>query len=412
MRFLYIIIIAVLFSSCTKEPEKKTADAPRPARNYYAQDVETQVRLTLYDPTGNKTGETFGTYVDGDIVVATLSSVRGSHSAKATPMNARTAYNVYGYTAVDFDNDLVLLRIGKRADERSVLDTADIATTDTIFCVEGTYEGKIYKRTLTDNTAPEGTAAGQGLFTPAGRLKGVLGNNGRIINVSTLRKIMGRQKVGHSSVYDLRLQTGRTYISADKIKGFKVSTSMGNFSIRLFDDVPEYRDNFIRLVSDGYYDSLLVHRVLPQFLIQTGAADSKYAKADDMVGWQGPGYTLPMVENQKHIHRRGAVAASKLPQDRNSRNRSDGGQFYVVSGRVHSAEELDKIGKEYYKTFTAEQKEVYTTVGGAPHLDGDYVVFGEVTSGMEVVDRIANVPLKGDRPVDDVRVYSISIIRK
>ena len=179
--------------------------------------------------------------------------------------------------------------------------------------------------------------------------------------------------------------------------------------------MPEYRDNFIKLVSDHYYDSLLVHRVLPSFLIQTGAADTKYAKPGDVIGWQGPGYTLPIIDNQKHFHKRAAVAASKLPPDRNPKNRCDGGQFYVVCGRRFSSAELDKIAREDHKTFTPAQRQAYATVGGAPHLDGDYVVFGEVTQGMDVVDAISRVELtgdKGDRPVKEVRILSLSLIRK
>jgi cyclophilin family peptidyl-prolyl cis-trans isomerase len=181
----------------------------------------------------------------------------------------------------------------------------------------------------------------------------------------------------------------------------------------LFDETPEYRDNFIKLVSDDFYDSLLVHRVIKDFLIQTGAADTRNAGRDDVVGWQGPGYSIPMKLVPGIFHRRGAIAASKLPTERNPRNFSDGSQFYVVCGRVFTPEELDKIEKQKNKKFTPEQRQVYTTIGGAPYLDGDYTVFGEVVSGMEVVDKIASVEVYNvDRPEKDIRIIDVEIIKK
>ena len=152
--------------------------------------------------------------------------------------------------------------------------------------------------------------------------------------------------------------------------------------------------------------------MLTDFLIQMGAADSRHAKADDVVGWQGPGYTLPMAIRKDLYHCRGAVSASKLPDDRNPHNRSDGSQFFIISGRVFDASELDKLESEKHVRFTAEQRQVYTSVGGAPYLDGDYTVFGHVTAGMDVVDRIAAVPLNGDRPQTDIRIRRIELIRK
>lgn len=182
--------------------------------------------------------------------------------------------------------------------------------------------------------------------------------------------------------------------------------------MRLLDQTPEYKENIIRLVTDQFYNSLLVHRVLSNYLIQTGAADSRHAGPDSQVGWQGPGYTIPMHLVPGIFHRRGMVAASKLPQDHNKSNRSDGSQFYIVSGRKFSNKDLDEIEKEYHKKFSAAQREVYSTVGGAPYLDDDYTIFAEVTSGMDVVDRIAALPLNGDRPIQDVRIYRATLIRK
>lgn len=400
-----------LAAGCAEAPQSKP---DRPAsRNFYAQDAASQVHITTYDAMGDSLGECTGTYVAGDIVAAPLSLIRGAHSAKANTLTEPDKYPVYGYTAFDFRTDLVLLRIGKRRSETAAICAEPTSPTDTLFAIDANFDDKIFKLPVAQPSPA--VRPGSAVFDNQGRVRQIVGVGGRMVAGADIDSLRARQNARHASVYDLRLQTGRTYTPYTQVAGFRVRTSMGDFTIRLYDDVPAYRDNFIRLVSDHYYDSLLVHRVLPSFLIQTGAADSKYAKPGDMVGWQGPGYTLPNIENQPHFHKRGAVAASKLPRDRNPENKCDGGQFYVVSGRTFTSAELDKIAKEEHIKFTPAQREAYTTTGGAPHLDGEFVVFGEVTHGMDVVDRISRVELggeKGDRPVKDVRVWSITLIKK
>ena len=412
---ILLVVSTLLMSSCSNDKTNTNANnQPRQTRNFYAQDAASQLVVTLFDPTGGKIGNTIATYVDGDIVCAPLSAVRGAHLAKVSTLTETDTYPVYGFTAFDFRTDMVLLRVGKRNNSFSRSYPTPISPADTIFGINANTEGKIF-RTMLKYGDKVTIAPGAAAFDNAGRLRGVANVNGDLVPMRDIDSLTARQTAQHASVYDLRLKTGRKYISYTKVAGFLVKTTMGNFKIRLFDDVPEYRDNFIKLVSDHYYDSLLVHRVLPSFLIQTGAADTKYAKADDVIGWQGPGYTLPIIENQKHFHKRTAVAASKLPPDRNPQNRCDGGQFYIVCGRKFTPAELDKIAREEHKTFSPAQRQAYTTVGGAPHLDGDYVVFGEVTQGMDVVDEISRVELtgdKGDRPLRNVRVLSISMILK
>ncbi len=197
------------------------------------------------------------------------------------------------------------------------------------------------------------------------------------------------------------------------IKGFRIETTVGNIGIKLYNQTPVFRDNFIKLVSDQFYDSLLIHRVIKDFLIQTGAADSKYAKKDDVVGWQGPGYNLKTNIVPGLYHKRGVIAASKMPPERNPKDRSDGSQFYIVSGRIFTLEELKEIEKDKGIKFSKIQKNVYSTIGGAPHLDGEYTVFGEVTFGMDIVDKIAAVKTYAvDRPVDNIRVTSVKILYK
>lgn len=414
IRMAMIAAMAAM-AGCGPEQGRPQANAPA-KRNFYARDAASQMRIVTYDAMGDSIGQCWATYVGGDIIAAPLSLIRGAHSAKAATLTEVDKYPVYGYTAFDFRTDMVLLRVGKRRSETSALRLDWVEPTDTLFGIDADLSGKIFKKAVDADGSPlKNIKPGMAVFDNSGAIRQVAGADGRRVQSHDIDSLRQRQNARHASVYDLRLQTGRQYIPYTQVDGFKVRTSMGDFFIRLYDDVPQYRDNFIKLVSDHYYDSLLVHRVLPSFLIQTGAADSKYAKAEDVVGWQGPGYTLPNIDKQRHYHKRGAVAASKLPRDRNPENKCDGGQFYVVRGRRFTDDELDKISREEHITFSPEQRKTYKATGGAPHLDGEFVVFGEVTGGMDVVDKISEVPLggeKGDRPVKDVRVYSISIIRK
>jgi peptidyl-prolyl cis-trans isomerase A (cyclophilin A) len=194
------------------------------------------------------------------------------------------------------------------------------------------------------------------------------------------------------------------------VKRIALDTDYGVISIRLFNETPVYRDNFIRLVEEGFYDSLLIHRVIRDFGIQTGAADTRYALSDDPVGWKGPGYTLPAHIVKGLYHKRGVIGSPRKPDNKNEERRSDGGQFYIVTGRKYNDEELDKIETENNIRFTAEQREVYKSIGGAPHLDGAYTVFGEVVSGIEIADRITNFATHINyRPQKDIRLKRVLI---
>jgi cyclophilin family peptidyl-prolyl cis-trans isomerase len=187
---------------------------------------------------------------------------------------------------------------------------------------------------------------------------------------------------------------------------------MGNITIKLFNETPEYRDNFIRLAKEGFYDSLLIHRVIADFGIQTGAADTRYADPDDNVGWKGPGYTIPAHIVPGLYHKRGMIGSPRKPDTKNRRRRSDGSQFYIVSGRKYFDEELDELEEQNNYTFSAEQRQAYKTVGGAPHLDGSYTIFGKVVSGMDVVDKIVKVETdKRWRPVKDIRIKRVVILK-
>jgi cyclophilin family peptidyl-prolyl cis-trans isomerase len=195
------------------------------------------------------------------------------------------------------------------------------------------------------------------------------------------------------------------------IQKIVLETDYGNIEIRLFNQTPTYRDNFVQLAKEGFFDHLLIHRVIRDFGIQSGAADTRNAAPDDIVGWKGPGYTLPAHFNQGLYHKRGAIGSPRKPDSKNKEKRSDGSQFYIVTGRLYLDNELDEIEKENGIKFTPVQRDVYKTVGGSPHLDGQYTVFGEVISGLEIADRITLLPTKNDfRPLNDIRLKRVRII--
>ena len=194
----------------------------------------------------------------------------------------------------------------------------------------------------------------------------------------------------------------------DKMTQVLIKTSMGDITIALYNETPQHRDNFIKLVKESYYDGVLFHRIIKGFMIQTGDPDSKTAKPGQRLGMGGPAERIPAEFVPTLYHKRGAVAAAR---DNNPAKASSGSQFYIVDGDIFPKDKLDMIAARTGKTFTPEQVQAYTTVGGAPFLDGDYTVFGEVVSGMEVVDKIAAQPKDGnDRPLEDIKIISAKII--
>ena len=241
----------------------------------------------------------------------------------------------------------------------------------------------------------------------------------------------------------------------------KLETTMGNITVALYNETPKHRDNFIKLVKEGVYDSTLFHRVIKQFMIQAGDPDSKNASDTAMLGSGDVGYTIPAEFNPKFFHKKGVLAAARQGDDVNPKKASSGCQFYIVTGRKFTEPQLlgmeNKINeqreealfdslarqhmKEIYKMrkagdnagllelqdtleaqareladkeekfrFTPEQIKAYSTIGGAPHLDGSYTVFGEVTEGMEVVDNIEIAKTnRADRPIENIRILKASI---
>lgn len=243
----------------------------------------------------------------------------------------------------------------------------------------------------------------------------------------------------------------------------EIKTSEGDIKVRLFGDTPAHRDNFLKLVKEGYYNNVLFHRVINEFMVQTGDPDSKTAKVGQPLGSGGPGYTLEAeIKYPAHFHKRGALAAARQGDQVNPERRSSGSQFYIVTGKAYNDSTLKQmerqldmmqkqqifndLTKEYKDSImtlrrnrdqaglqalqdeliaitekkaaenpaglTAAQREAYTTVGGTPHLDGQYTVFGEVVEGMDVVDKIEKAETDGrDRPVSDIRIISMKEVK-
>lgn len=240
-----------------------------------------------------------------------------------------------------------------------------------------------------------------------------------------------------------------------------ISTEYGDIKVKLYNETPQHRDNFLKLAREGFYDGTLFHRVISEFMIQGGDPESKGAEAGKQLGSGGPGYTIPAEINPKFVHTKGALSAARQGDQVNPERRSSGSQFYVVHGRSFAAADLDmmsqrmnqqaqvtlvqnylrlpecseemaqwnalaqardnaglqallntltpkaeaKSGKLQPMNYTAEHKEAYSTIGGAPHLDGQYTVFGQVVEGLDIIDKIAAQPVApGDRPLKDIKM--------
>lgn len=190
----------------------------------------------------------------------------------------------------------------------------------------------------------------------------------------------------------------------------KIFTGQGNILLELYDSTPKHRDNFIKLARKKFYNGTLFHRVIPGFMIQGGDPDSKTAKPGQLLGDGDVGYTIPAEFVQSYFHRRGALAQAR---DDNPAKASSGCQFYIVTGKKFTDETLKKEEQRAGRTILGYQKYIYETEGGAPHLDGNYTVYGQVLKGMEVADKIVNQPRdKNDRPDENQVIRKIKIRKR
>jgi cyclophilin family peptidyl-prolyl cis-trans isomerase len=182
-----------------------------------------------------------------------------------------------------------------------------------------------------------------------------------------------------------------------------IETEFGTMKVRLFDSTPKHRDNFIKLVKEGYYNDLLFHRVINGFMIQGGDPDSRNAPPDQPLGTGGPGYTIPAEIGSPHF--KGMLAAARLGDAANPARESSGSQFFIVQGEMQTDDMLDQMQQMKNFTYNPAQREKYKKVGGTPMLDAEYTVFGEVISGLEVIDKIANVQTNEmNRPLQDIKM--------
>ena len=242
----------------------------------------------------------------------------------------------------------------------------------------------------------------------------------------------------------------------------EMTTTEGPVKLRLYGDTPLHLENFVKLAREGYYDGVLFHRVIKDFMVQTGDPDSRDAVAGKLLGMGGPGYTVPAaIRYPRYFHRRGALAAARQADSINPERSSSGSQFYIVTGQKFTRGQLDKmemdlirnqkqaiinsllaanrdtimtlrrnrdqaglqelqdklnaearkIASETELGFSPAQVSAYTTVGGAPHLDGQYTVFGCVEEGYDVIDRIQQCEVdRNNRPVEDIKVVSVKVL--
>jgi cyclophilin family peptidyl-prolyl cis-trans isomerase len=199
--------------------------------------------------------------------------------------------------------------------------------------------------------------------------------------------------------------------SQNKYPNIILETSQGKIVIKLYDDTPLHSQNFVKLVNEHYYDSILFHRVIKNFMIQAGDPNSKKATTGQMLGSGGPDYMTPPEFLPKYYHKKGALAAARQGDNVNPYKYSSGSQFYIVVGQVLSTEQLDALVKQgRHLPFTPDQVKEYTTIGGTPHLDGAYTVFGEVIAGLDIVDKISNAQVdRNSRPINDIKIIKAYI---
>ncbi len=201
------------------------------------------------------------------------------------------------------------------------------------------------------------------------------------------------------------------FAKKNKNKFVEIETSMGIIKVEVYADVPQHAANFLKLANEGFYDSLLFHRIIPSFMIQGGDPDSKNAVMGQMLGNGDVGYKVPAeFMLPKYYHKKGALAAAR---DNNPEKASSGCQFYIVVGKQFTDNDLDMMENRGGFKYSEQARTEYKTIGGTPHLDGAYTVYGQVVKGQEVVDAISNAPRNpSDRPNENIRILSMKVKKK
>jgi len=203
------------------------------------------------------------------------------------------------------------------------------------------------------------------------------------------------------------------FAAKPKNQYIRIKTEFGECIVKLYNETPLHRENFLKLAKDGYYNGTLFHRVIKDFMIQGGDPDSRNAKPDSLLGEGGPKYTIPAEFSDSLFHKKGVLAAAREGDMVNPKKESSGSQFYLVQGKVFTDEQLNSLEEKRLKFKIPEyQRQVYKTIGGTPHLDRNYTVYGEIVVGLDMVDKIAMLQTdKNNRPNQDVKM-DISILKK
>lgn len=434
-----LVFLFLLLFSCGRKEEKKQAEAkPVATSGESAVDIGWEnirgsiVKFDSYD--GDRILETGqGFFIDNNLIVTTYTLVKNATRVVFTPLNETKSYVAEKYVAIDRINDLVILQcdsISRTPLELHFDSVPQSAKSMYILAESGKtvqlFTGKVLNRAkvkgnevfrITNRVRK--SFFGMPIFLSNRKVLGTAFSamesyeeQSFAIPADYIDNLYKNRSKTPSSLASLSRVDEKTAAENRSIKGLVLETSAGNITIRLFNETPEYRDNFIRLAKEKYFDGLLFHRVIAEFGIQSGAPDSRNAGKGDVIGYKGPGYTLPAHFIPSLYHKRGMIGSPRKPDNKNERLRSDGSQFYIVTGRKYNDIEMNELEKQNKYKFSAEQREYYKTIGGAPHLDGSYTVFGEVVEGMQIADEIVKAETDDEwRPVKDVRLKKVRILK-
>lgn len=432
------ILLIFILLSCGKKEEKKVEPAAQTqaAQNQAGEEWEAVrgsiVKFDSFD--GDRILESGqGFFIDHNLIVTTYSLVKSATRIVFSPLNEDKKYTAQKFVAIDRINDLVILQCDSilRTPLELHLDSVPQSAKSMYILAESGQTVQLFTGKVLNRAKVKGNEVfritnrvrksffGMPVFLSNRKVLGIAYSavenyeeQSFAIPADYIAELYKTRSKTPSNLSSLSRVDEKTAAENRNIKGLVLETSMGDITIRLFNETPEYRDNFIRLTKEKYFDGLLFHRVIAEFGIQSGAPDSRNAKKGDVIGYKGPGYTLPAHFLPTLYHKRGMIGSPRKPDTKNERLRSDGSQFYIVTGRKYHDKELDEIEKQNKYEFSAEQREFYKTIGGSPHLDGSYTIFGEVISGMEIADEIVKVETDKEwRPVNDVRIKRVRILK-
>lgn len=440
--FIQLLVISLILFSCGgKENTKNDVSKPGTGKNLNEQNpnagweeiMPSVIKFNSFD--GDRILESGqGFFVAENLIVTSYSLVSRANKIEFTSLNETVKYTADKFVAVDRINDIVIIYSDnlKRKPLKLFEGTApNSAKTSYISSSSGKtiqlFSGKVLNLATVKGTKLyritnriRKSTFGMPIFVSTKEVIGIAFSavesyemQSFAIPSNYIAQLLENKKETPATLESLQSNASDAVAAENRsIKGLVLETDAGNITIRLFNETNEYRDNFIKLTREHYFDSLLIHRVIKNFGIQSGAADTRYAEKGDIVGYKGPGYTIAAHFVPGLYHKRGMIGSPRKPDTKNERLRSDGSQFYIVSGRKYSDTELNELEKENNYKFSAAQRTAYKSVGGAPHLDGTYTVFGEVISGMDVVDKIVQVETDDDwRPIEDIRLKRVTIVK-